>query len=101
VEAVAAHETVSACDVERNYDAIAGFYMCDLVAHLLHDAHWFVAQNVALVDERPEQLVEMEVGPTDSRRGDPHYRVCGFSYGRIRHRVDADVAFAVPGNCLH
>ena len=35
-----------------------------------HDAHRLVAEDVALVQERPEHLVEVQVGAADAGRGD-------------------------------
>ena len=49
----------------------------DLGADLLDDAHRLVAEDVALVDERAEHLVEVQVRAAQAGRGDADDRVGG------------------------
>ena len=54
LQALVAHVAVTAGDVERDHDAVAdGLRLRDLGADLLDDAHRLVAEDVALVHERP------------------------------------------------
>jgi hypothetical protein len=65
VQAPRAHEAGAARDVERNDHPVADRDLGDLGAHLLHDAHRFVTEDVAGVEERPEHLVEVQVRTAD------------------------------------
>src|SRR5581483_3911265 len=65
-----AHPAVAARDVERDDDAVAGLDVLRRIRpNLFDDPHRLVPQDVALVDERPEQLVEVQVGAADRGRG--------------------------------
>ena len=101
VELVVAHPAASAGDVERHDHAVSGRDVADFAAHLLHDAHRLMAEDVPLVDERAEYLIEVKVGPADARGGDPYDRVGRLFDFRVRDGVDADVTLAMPGHCLH
>jgi hypothetical protein len=70
-------------------------------AYLLDYAHRLVAEDVALVDERPEYLVEMQVRAADSRRRDAHDRVGRLLNRRVWHVVHPYVTLAVPCQCFH
>ena len=96
-----AHVAVPAGDLEGDHDAVAGREVRDRAAHLLDDAHRLVAEHVALVHERPQDLVEVQVGPAQAGGGDADDRVRRFVDRRVGDLVDADVALAVPGECLH
>ena len=48
-------------------DPVAGLDVGDLGADLLDDAHRLVAEDVALVHERAQHLVEVQVGAADRR----------------------------------
>ena len=78
-----------------------GAMFVDLRADLLDDAHRLVAEDVALVDERPHHLVEVEVGAADAGRRDPDDGVGRLLDRRVRDRVDPDVPLAVPGDRFH
>jgi hypothetical protein len=52
---------VTAGDVERDHDTISDLQVAGLGANLLDDAHRLVAEDVTFAQERPENLVEMEV----------------------------------------
>jgi hypothetical protein len=52
---------VAADDVERDHHAVARLDVADLGADLLDDPHRLVTEDVAGVDERSEDLVEVEV----------------------------------------
>ncbi len=76
--------------------------MCvDLGADLLDHAHRLVAEDVAGVDERAEDLVEVQVRAADAGRGDADDRVGRLLDRRVVDGVDADVVRSVPGHCLH
>jgi hypothetical protein len=96
-----AHPAAAAGDVEGDHDAVAGFDVFDLGADLLDDPHRLVSEDVALVDEHPQHLVEVQVRAADRGRGDADDRVGRVLDRRIGDLVDADVAFAVEGECLH
>ena len=67
----------------------------DLGADRLDDAHRLVAEDVALVEERAEHLVQVQVRAAEPGRGDPDDRVGRLLDRRVGDRVDADVALAV------
>ena len=68
LQPVLAHEAVTAGDVERDDDAVAGLRgRRDLRADLLDDAHRLVAEDVALAEERAEDLVEVQVRAAQAR----------------------------------
>ena len=96
-----AHEAVPAGDVERDDDAVADGDVRHLGADRLDDAHRLVAEDVALADERPEHLVEVQVGAAEPGRGDADDRVGRLLDRRVGDGVDAHVALAVPGEGLH
>ena len=75
LEVARAHPAVSAGDVERDDDAVADLEIPCLGPDLLDDAHRLVAEDVALVEERPEDLVEVQVGAADRGARDAHDRV--------------------------
>ena len=68
---------------------------------LLDDAHGLVAEDVARRHERAERLVQMQVRAADVRRRDLDDRVGGLLDDRVRDRLDADLASALPGDCSH
>ncbi len=97
----AAHEAVAARDVERDDDAVADGEVRHGRSHLDDDAHRLVPEHVALVDERSEEFVQVQVGAADRGRGDLHDRVGGLEDLRVGHLLDAHGALALPGQCLH
>jgi hypothetical protein len=101
VELVIAHPAGAAGDVEGDDDAVPGLDLCDLGADLLDDPHGLVAEDVALVDERSEHLVEVQVRAADGRRGDAHDRIGRLLDRRVGHGVDPNVPLAVVGQRLH
>ena len=101
LQALAAHVAVPAGDVERDDHAVPGLDVGDGRADLLHDAHGLVADDVALVHERAQHLVQVQVGPADPARGDPHDRVRGLLDPRIRDLLDAHRALSLPCQSLH
>ena len=88
-------------DVERDHHAVADGESGHCRPHRPHDAHRFVAEDVALRHERAEDLVEVEVGAAQPARRDLDDRVRRVLDRRIGDLVDADVAPAVPHGCLH
>jgi hypothetical protein len=67
VQALRAHEARATRDVERDHDAVGALELGHAGAGFLDDAHRLVAQDVTLVEERPQHLVEVEVGAAESR----------------------------------
>ncbi|OEI68888.1 hypothetical protein Cus16_1377 [Curtobacterium sp. ER1/6] len=101
LEAVLAHPAVPARDVERDDDAVADLEVRDGRADLLDDAHRLVAEDVALVDVRAEDPVQVQVGAADRRGGDPHDRVGRLLDGRVGDGLDGHLLGALPGQCAH
>ncbi len=91
LQAVGAHPAVPAGDVERNHDPVADGDVRYVGADRLDDAHRFVAEDVAIVDERSEELVEVEVRAAQAGRGDPDDRVGRLLDRRIGDGLDPDV----------
>ena len=100
-EPALAHEARAARDHERHDDAVARRDPDDGAADLLDDAHRLVPEDVAAMQERREHVVEVQVGPADRGRGDPHDRVGGLLDARIGDLVDGDLGRALPGECSH
>ena len=92
---------MAARDVERDHHPVARFEVVDLGADLLDDAHRLVPEDVALVDERAEHLVEMQIGSAEPRGRDLDDRVGRLLEPRVGYFVDAHVAPSMPSNCLH
>ena len=61
LHADAAHEAFAAGDAERDDDPLPHGYAGDGAAHLDHHTHRLVSEDVALLEERAEQLVEVQV----------------------------------------
>ena len=101
LEPVLAHEAVPARDVEGHDDAIADRQVVHPGAHGLDDAHRLVAEHVAGLEERAEDLVEVQVGAAQPGRGHADDRVGRLLDGRIGDGVDAHVALSMPGQGLH
>jgi hypothetical protein len=60
-----------------------------------------VTQDRALVDERPEHLVQVKVRATQPGGGDADDGVGGLLDDGVRMVVDPHVALAVPGQSFH
>jgi hypothetical protein len=71
-----------------------------LAADFFDDPHRLVPEDVARLEERAHHLVEVQVRPADRSRSDTDDGVGGRLDHRIRHVVDANIALAVPCNCL-
>jgi hypothetical protein len=100
-EALVAHEAVVARDDERDDDAVADLELRDGAADLLDDAHVLVPEDVVLLEERAEDLVEVEVGSADRGRRDADHRVGVLLDHGVGDLLDLDVVDALPGECLH
>src|SRR5690606_1063 len=96
-----AHEALTARDVERHHHALTGHEVPHLRPHLLHDTHRLMTEDVATVEERPEQFIEVQVGAADGRGGHPDDRVGRMLDAGIRYGRRLDRAPALPGECLH
>jgi hypothetical protein len=101
LQALVAHEARAARDVERDHDPVARLEVGHLAADLLDDAHRLMAEDVALVEERSHDLVEVEIRTADRGRRDPNDRVGRVLDHRVRHVIDAYVSLAVPRDRLH
>jgi hypothetical protein len=101
LKALVTHEAVPAGDLERHHHAVTWHEIRDLPADLPHDPHRLVAEDVALAHERAQDLVEVKVGAADVRRRDLDDRVGGILDRGVRDILVADVALALPSECLH
>src|SRR3546814_13186914 len=68
VEVLVTHPAGAAGDVEGDHDPVADGDLGDFGADLFHDAHRFVAADVAGLHEGAERLVEVQVRPAESDR---------------------------------
>ena len=96
-----AHVTTAARDLERDDDPVADPKIARLGADLSDNAHGLVAEDVPGFHERPENLVEVQIGPANVRRGDFDNGIGGLLDLRVGHRLHAHIALAVPGDSLH
>jgi hypothetical protein len=101
VELALAHPAMPARDVERDHDAVALLELTDFGADLFDDAHRLVAQDVTRLDERAENLVEVQVRAAEAGRGDAHDRVSRHLDPGVRNVLDPDVLNALPGERFH
>ena len=101
VQAAVAHPAPAAADVERDDDPVADLQVEDVGTDLLDDAHRLVTDDVAGVHERRERLVEVQVRAAQPGGGDADDRVGGVDDRGVGDVLDADVARALPGHCLH
>src|SRR5690606_22381899 len=101
VQPLPAHEALAAADLERHDHPVARGEAAHLGTDLFHDAHRLVSHDVAGRHERRQRLVEMQVRTADRGRRHPDDGVGRLGDARIRHVVHTDVAFALPGHCLH
>jgi hypothetical protein len=92
---------VSAGDLERDDHAVARREVGDLGAYLLDYTHRLVAEDVALLHERRQNLVEVEVGAADRRGRDAYDRVVRLLDRRVGDFVYPDIPLAVPRQRLH
>src|SRR5690606_36166968 len=95
------HEASAAGDVERNHHPITRSDMIHLGTDLLDDTHRLVAEDVTFIEVHPEDLVQMQVGPTDGGRRDPDDGVGRLLDHRGGHVTHPQVAFDMPGDGLH
>lgn len=101
VEPLVAHETVAAADVEGDDHPVSRADLRHVRPDLLDDAHRLVAQDVAGVQIRPEEFVQMQVGPADTGRGDPYDDVVRLLDPRIGDGFHPDIPLALPSKCAH
>ena len=57
---VLAHPAMSARNIERHHDPVAWLDVLHRTAHFFDNIHWLVAQNVAFLQERTEQFVQVQ-----------------------------------------
>jgi hypothetical protein len=101
LEAPKAHEAVTARDVERDHHAVADLQVGYGRPDLFDNAHRLVAEDVATVEERTENLVEVQVGAADRSRGNPHNCVRRLEDDRIGYGLHRNGSFALIGECTH
>ena len=101
VEPLLTHPAVPARDVERDDDPVARLHALDLAAHVRDDSHRLVPEDIALLHERGEHLVEVQVRAADPARGHLDDHVRRLLDRRIRDLVHPHVALAVPDDRLH
>lgn len=96
-----AHVAGAAGDIERDDDPVARLHAGHVGTDFLNDAHGLMAEDVAGVEERSEDLVQVQVGAAQAGGGDLHDHVGGvFDHG-VGHGIHAHVALTVPGQGLH
>nr|WP_230198286.1 hypothetical protein [Flaviflexus massiliensis] len=78
LQSLAAHEAMPAGNVEGDDHPIPRLDVSDGRADLFDDAHGLMADDVALVHERCQHLIEVQVRSADGGRGDPDDRIGGF-----------------------
>src|SRR5690606_29175301 len=101
LQAPAAHEAVAARDVEGNDHAVADGEQCHVRPDLDDLAHRLVPEDVPAIEERTQQLVQVQVRAADRGRGDADDRITGLLDHRVLDLVDPDVALSLPGECFH
>ena len=92
---------MSAGDLERHHDSIAGTNLADLATDFKDDPDRFVAEYVPRTHEGAHGLVQVKIGAADIGAGDLDDRVVGFLDDRVGDLFNRDVAKALPGNSLH
>jgi len=60
-----AHPAVPAGDVERDDDAVAGPDVADLGAHVLHDAHRLMTEDVTRLQVHAQHVVQVQIRAAD------------------------------------
>jgi hypothetical protein len=100
-QTLAAHPAPATGDVERHDHPVTGFDVGDLGTHLHHDAHRFVAEDIAGGEVGTEDLIDVQVRGADRGRGDLDDRVGRFLDTRIWNLDHRDVPLALPGKCSH
>jgi hypothetical protein len=101
LQAPVAHVTHAARDVEWNDDPVSLLQAGDAAAHLLDDAHRLVAKNVAFIQERPQDFIEVQVRTAQSTGRHPDDGIGWFLDRWIGNGIDAHVALAMPDECFH
>ena len=96
-----AHEARSAGDVEGDDHPVADLEFANVRAQLLDDAKRLVPEDVALAEERAEELVQVQIGAADPGGRDLDDHVGRLLEHRIGNRLDAHVTLPVPGQCPH
>ena len=92
---------LAAADGEGHHHAVADLELLVVAADLDHLAHGLVAEHVAALHGGDEAAHQVQVGAADGAGGDLDDGVAAVLDRRIGDAVAADVALAVPSQCLH
>ncbi len=101
LQAAPAHEAVPAGDGEGNHHAVADGELRHLGADRHDFSHGLVAEDVAAIQERSQQLVQVKIGAADRRGRDADDGIRRLLDGGIRHFRDLHLARSLPGQCPH
>jgi hypothetical protein len=94
-------EALTAGDGERHDHAIALAQFGVFRADLDHLAHRLMAEHIAALHRGNHTIIKMEVGTADCASGHPDDGVARMLNCRVGHSLAANVALAVPSECLH
>ncbi len=86
---------------ERNYDAIALLEILYGTANFFHDAHEFVAQDIALLHAWDKAVIEMQVGSANSGGRDSDDCIPLIQNLRVGYVLYLNVLFPHPTVSLH
>src|SRR5699024_7176692 len=91
VQTTLAHPALPTADVEGDDDPVAHLEPGDGRAHVLHDAHGLVPDDVAGSHERGQGVVQVQVGPAQAGGGHAYDRVGGVLDPGVRDVGDLHV----------
>src|SRR4029453_5921063 len=91
---------MSAGDLERHHDSVAGTNLADLGTDLQDDPDRLVAEYGARAYEGAHSLVQVKIGATDIAAGDLDDRVVWFLDDRVGDIFNKDGLEGLPSNGL-
>src|SRR5579862_6229032 len=98
---LAAELAIAAGDGEGHNDAVAALQVGDAAADFLHDAHEFMAEDVAGFHGGNKPVVEMKVGAADGGACDLQDGIVGIENGGIRNTERFHFSFTHPAHSFH
>ncbi len=101
LQASVAHEARPARDLEGHDDPITWVQTVDLAPHLLDDSHRLMPEHIALAHERSKDLVQVQIGTTQTGRRHLDDGVRRLLDDRVGNGVHPDVPLAMPDCCSH